>query len=117
MRIACGGRSTRGETVADLPQEIGPLHTGNRFDQPVNNSLFGGTGLAIAYESDLSKVKPSDFVMISINATSPWKRVVEYQIPAGLPPCPNGCFVSWVWIHQKTHKEGKWLTAPVGPWP
>ncbi|KAL7423042.1 hypothetical protein Q5752_002341 [Cryptotrichosporon argae] len=87
--------------------DTNPLHNANKFGQPLNVSLFGGTALAIAYTSDVNALKPSDMTVISINYTSPWQRETIYQIPAGLPACPaNGCLCTWNWIHQQNHKEG-----------
>ncbi|CAK9782491.1 hypothetical protein CC85DRAFT_209427 [Cutaneotrichosporon oleaginosum] len=90
--------------------EHGPLHTANEYGTPyarLNVSRFGGTALAIAYESDPYKVKPEDMVVISVNHTSPWFRLVEYRIPPGLPPCPkDGCICTWNWIHTRMNGEG-----------
>ncbi|BEI86858.1 hypothetical protein CcaverHIS002_0702040 [Cutaneotrichosporon cavernicola] len=88
----------------------GPLHTANNYGTPYNKlnvSLFGGTALAIAYESDPYKVKPEDMVVISVNYTSPWFRLVDYQIPPSLPRCPKGgCICTWNWIHTRMNREG-----------
>jgi hypothetical protein len=90
--------------------EHGPLHTANKYGTPYNKlnvSLFGGTALAIAYESDPYKVNPEDMVVISVNYTSPWFRLVDYQIPEGLPPCPKGgCTCTWNWVHTRMNGEG-----------
>lgn len=79
----------------------GVLHSGDPFDTPLGNCKdLKGTALAIAYESDPHKVKPSDLTVISTNQRSPWMRRTEYQIPAGLRPCPpGGCTCMWGWIH------------------
>lgn len=86
------------------------MHNANKINTPynkLNQSLFGGTALAIAYESDPYKVKPEDMTVISVNATSPWYRLVDYQIPEGLPPCPKGgCICTWNWIHTRMNGEG-----------
>lgn len=81
----------------------------NSFDSPYppNTTWFGGTAIAIAYTSDINAVKPSDMTVISVNYTSPWKRLTEYQIPAGLPACPDdGCLCTWNWIHRGGNGEG-----------
>lgn len=73
----------------------------------MNASNFGGTALAIAYTSDEKALKPSNMTVISVNATSPWTRLVTYRIPEGLPPCPeDGCLVTWNWIHLALNGEG-----------
>jgi hypothetical protein len=73
----------------------------------LNTTWFGGTALAIAYTSDITKVKPSDMTVISVNTVSPWYRNTDYKIPAGLPACPSGgCLCTWNWIHQANHGEG-----------
>lgn len=60
-----------------------------------------GCGIGIVYESDVSKIKPEDFAMISINHKCPWYRDVDFQIPKRLPPCPpGGCHCMWGWIHN-----------------
>ena len=93
-------------TVADRQNE-GVLHTKNRFGQPTNLKLFGGTAIAIAYTSDVYSVKPNDMTVISVNQASPWVREAQYPIPAGMPPCPpGGCICSWNWIHRAANGEG-----------
>jgi hypothetical protein len=73
----------------------------NTFGQPPNISWFGGTALAIAYTSDANALQPSDLTVISVNYTSVWWRQTEYQIPSGLPSCPEGgCLCTWNWIHE-----------------
>ncbi|TFK91418.1 hypothetical protein K466DRAFT_323337 [Polyporus arcularius HHB13444] len=59
-----------------------------------------GCALAIAYESDVSKIKPEDFTVFSINQTCVWTRFTDFQVPARMPPCPeDGCHCAWFWIH------------------
>lgn len=66
-----------------------------------------GCGLAIAYTSDATTVKPSDFVVFSTNHTCVWTRETQFQVPAGMPPCPpGGCVCSWNWIHGDQEMEG-----------
>lgn len=70
-------------------------HTGGIDD-------LGGCALAISYESDASLVKPEDFTVFSVNQTCVWKRNTEFQVPAAMPPCPNGkCTCAWFWIHKE----------------
>jgi len=79
----------------------------NKFGQAVDNSKFGGTALAIAYTSDVGSLQPNDMTIISVNYNSVWEREISYDIPAGLPPCPEGgCLCTWNWIHQASDQEG-----------
>ncbi|GBE89992.1 hypothetical protein SCP_1800140 [Sparassis crispa] len=60
-----------------------------------------GCALAIAYESDVRNVKPGDFVVFSVNQTCVWTRFTDFQVPARMPPCPEGgCICSFFWIHS-----------------
>ena len=59
-----------------------------------------GCALAIAYESDPSKIQPEDFTVISVNHECVWKKNIDFQIPNNLPPCPEGgCHCLWEWTH------------------
>lgn len=91
-------------------QGIGALHVvNNTFEStlPVNTSAFGGSALAIAYTSNYTTVQPNDMTIISVNWTSPWYRLTDYEIPADLPPCPEGgCLCTWNWVHLAGHGEG-----------
>ncbi|KAF9518919.1 hypothetical protein BS47DRAFT_1337820 [Hydnum rufescens UP504] len=63
---------------------------------------LGGCALAIAYQSNASLVTPADFTVFSVNQTCVWKRNTEFQVPAAMPPCPNGkCTCAWFWIHRE----------------
>lgn len=88
----------------------GPLHNKNALGTPYNQlnlTKFGGTALGIAYTDNFMGVTPNDFAIISVNYTSPWFRLVDYQIPKDLPPCPEkGCLCSWNWIHTHLNGEG-----------
>jgi hypothetical protein len=83
------------------PDQSGALHSSDPWSTPIDQLTdVKGTALGIAYESDITKLKPEDFVIISTNQTSPWLRDTEYKIPAGLPACPEGgCHCMWGWIH------------------
>lgn len=52
----------------------------------------------IAYKSDINDVTPDDLTVISVLANSPWKRVVNYEIPADLPACDGNCICGWSWV-------------------
>ena len=60
-----------------------------------------GCALAIAYKSDANDVLPADFAVFSINQTCVWTRFTDFQVPARMPPCPDGgCTCAWFWIHS-----------------
>lgn len=60
-----------------------------------------GCGLAIAYNDNARDVKPEDFVMFSVNQTCVWTRFTEFQVPANMPPCPEGgCTCAFFWVHS-----------------
>lgn len=90
--------------ACDKPGEngaMGAIHATDIFPGPAygQSKSVRGVGLGIAYESDVYKLKPEDFVVISVNHTAPWLREVGFQIPAGLPPCPEGgCHCLWGWV-------------------
>ncbi|KAI1797408.1 hypothetical protein LXA43DRAFT_878023 [Ganoderma leucocontextum] len=72
----------------------GAMHT-TGFDD------LKGCALAIAYESDVSKIQPEDFTVFAVNQTCVWHRFTDFQVPARMPPCPEGgCHCAWFWIHS-----------------
>ena len=61
-----------------------------------------GCALAIAYESNVTKVQPEDFTIFSVNHTCVWYKDTDFQVPARMPPCPEGgCICAWFWIHSE----------------
>ena len=59
-----------------------------------------GCALAIAYESDVTKIQPEDFTVFSVNQTCVWTRFTDFQVPERMPPCPpGGCHCAFFWIH------------------
>ncbi|KAI0636096.1 hypothetical protein C8Q77DRAFT_1170685 [Trametes polyzona] len=72
-----------------------------------------GCALAIAYEPDVTKIKPEDFTVFSINQTCVWTRFTDFQVPARMPPCPpGGCHCAWFWIHsQDSGGEQNYMTG------
>ncbi|KAG6375213.1 hypothetical protein JVT61DRAFT_3426 [Boletus reticuloceps] len=57
-----------------------------------NQSMAAGTAFAISYESDITKVTPENLVVFSVRYNTPWKRVTSYDVPSGMPACPDaGC--------------------------
>jgi hypothetical protein len=86
----------------------------NKLNETPDNSLFGGTSLAIAYTSDVASLKPTDLTVISVNYTSVWARETVYPIPADLGECPEGgCLCTWNWIHQVSGGRRPWR-GPAG---
>ncbi|ORY34011.1 hypothetical protein BCR39DRAFT_232913 [Naematelia encephala] len=89
---ACDGTGPQGG--------IGAMHTSDAWESPDPKDVKG-CGIAIAYESDVSKIKPEDFAVISVNYTCPWFKHVDFEIPSDLPACPEGgCHCMWGWIHS-----------------
>lgn len=63
----------------------------NRLLLPIILTLgLAGCGLAIAYTSDENTVRPEDFTVFSVEHECPWKRKVNFPVPADLPACPEG---------------------------
>ncbi|KAI0671907.1 hypothetical protein C8Q78DRAFT_1031345 [Trametes maxima] len=61
-----------------------------------------GCALAIAYKDDARQVQPEDFTVFSVNQTCVWTRFTDFQVPARMPPCPEGgCTCAWFWIHSQ----------------
>ncbi|ORY25660.1 hypothetical protein BCR39DRAFT_543695 [Naematelia encephala] len=101
--------SLNGSNLTPFACEGGTMHQINPLvtSPPPNNTWLGGTALAIAYTSDVDTLKPSDMVIISVNFTSVFWREIDYSIPKGLPPCPDGgCLCTWNWYHLAGHGEG-----------
>lgn len=114
--VSCNkGQTTFGGTEWDPPKlerlacdipgangNMGSIHALDMWPgpaDPADSHSVKGCGLAIAYEADVYKVKPEDFVVISVNHTCPFKREVDFQIPEGLPACPEGgCHCLWGWV-------------------
>lgn len=89
--------------MASMNEGNGLLHALDPFHIPPDQTKeVMGCGLGIAYESDVHKIKPEDFTIISTNRHCPWYRDVDFHIPKGLPPCPpGGCHCMWGWIHNE----------------
>ncbi|KAK4195416.1 WSC domain-containing protein [Triangularia verruculosa] len=87
-----GPRTGEGCLVNNPDGLGGPLHT-------QNETRATGTALAISYNSNLADVNMENLVVISVAPNTPWKRVVNYDIPADLPPCaPGQCYCAWLWV-------------------
>jgi len=92
------GHATYGDP--NVPASNGPLHTADASDT-------GGCALAIAYTDDIWSVKPEDLTVFSVQQECVWKRETTFDIPADMPPCPNGkCICSWQWQHKSQRGEG-----------
>ncbi|KAI0694646.1 hypothetical protein C8T65DRAFT_666395 [Cerioporus squamosus] len=80
------------------PSSDGSFPNGSMHTTGFND--LKGCALAIAYESDVTKIKPEDFTVFSVNQTCVWTRFTDFQVPARMPPCPeDGCHCAWFWIH------------------
>ena len=87
--VRAGDNPCTGETFPS-----GAMHT-TGFDD------LKGCALAIAYESDVTKIQPEDFTVFSVNQTCVWNRFTDFQVPERMPPCPpGGCHCAWFWIHS-----------------
>ncbi|KAJ3740365.1 hypothetical protein DFH05DRAFT_399210 [Lentinula detonsa] len=77
-----------------------------------NQSMAAGTALAISYQSDITKVTPENLAVISVAYNTPFKRLATYQIPDGLPPCPEGgCICGWSWIPNGCGQPNMYFSA------
>ncbi|KZV97738.1 hypothetical protein EXIGLDRAFT_729851 [Exidia glandulosa HHB12029] len=75
-----------------------------------NHDDTAGTVLMISYNSDINNVTPDNLVVISVLANSPWKRVVEYDIPADLPGCDD-CICGWSWVPNNCGIPNMYMTG------
>jgi hypothetical protein len=92
---------------------MGGLHTTDKWNESwtgdATNSVKG-CGLSNAYKSDVTALQPEDFVVISVNHTCPWTREVDFAIPEGLPPCPEGgCHCMWGWVPDPSAVQQHYL--------
>ncbi|OTA89157.1 hypothetical protein M434DRAFT_34512 [Hypoxylon sp. CO27-5] len=76
----------------DACLDDGAMHTHNE-------STAAGTAFAISYNSDISKVTIENLAVFTVLEHTPWKRLATYEVPADLPPCPEGgCYCAWLWV-------------------
>ncbi|CDO76981.1 hypothetical protein BN946_scf184298.g8 [Trametes cinnabarina] len=103
--IACN----KGATTWFNSSEGGDIRQGNSPCPNSPTSAYHTTGfsdlkgcaLAIAYESNVTKIQPEDFTVFTINQTCVWYRFTDFAVPARMPPCPEGgCHCAWFWIHS-----------------
>ncbi|TFY82132.1 hypothetical protein EWM64_g1884 [Hericium alpestre] len=91
------GGDVRDHNNPDYPCSGQPL---SQFHTTGINDL-GGCALAIAYESDPTKIQPVDFAVFSVNQTCVWTLHTDFQVPAAMPACPEGgCTCAWFWLHS-----------------
>lgn len=101
-QVACNKQWTTWGGYQGTPSDACPDDFGSLHEASTANTK--GCAIAIAYKSDVNDVKPEDFVVITTNAACPWNRDVTFDIPAGLPACPEGgCHCMWGWVHGETN--------------
>ncbi|CAG7940053.1 unnamed protein product [Penicillium salamii] len=75
----------------DCIQDDGAMHTNNQ-------STAAGTAFAISYQSNMADVTIENLAVFTVLEHTPWKRIATYEVPADLPPCPEGgCTCAWLW--------------------
>lgn len=90
--------------------ENGECMPGGGWMHATNHSNAQGTAFAIAYESDLSKIKMEDFVVFSVLRHTPWHRLATYQVPAGMPACPKGgCTCAHLWVPKNCGEPNMYM--------
>ncbi|PPQ83501.1 hypothetical protein CVT25_006991 [Psilocybe cyanescens] len=107
-QIACN----KGATDFFASADGGDIREPNNMNDPCPNSPttayhtngfddLKGCSLAIAYKNDARAVQPEDFTVFSVNHTCVWTRFTDFQVPARMPPCPEGgCICAFFWIHS-----------------
>ncbi|KIY46927.1 hypothetical protein FISHEDRAFT_46370 [Fistulina hepatica ATCC 64428] len=90
-------------STSQIASLVQPCVIGCSNNHPVINvileSMAAGTAFAISYTSDINEVTPENLVVFSVTPNTPWKRVTTYEVPAAMPPCPDGgCICGWGWI-------------------
>ncbi|KAI0842323.1 hypothetical protein F5Y06DRAFT_124659 [Hypoxylon sp. FL0890] len=106
---------------AEACLDDGAMHTHNE-------STAAGTAFAISYNADISKVTMENLAVFTVLEHTPWKRIATYQVPADLPPCPEGgCYCAWLWVpdgcgepnmymqNLRCHVTGSTSTKKVAP--
>jgi hypothetical protein len=107
-------RAEDGRMMAGLAVD-GSIHidTGiDRYGMPVAETRdVRGCGFSIAYNSNPHALKPEGFAVISTNHKCVFNRDIEFDIPAGLPPCPaGGCHCMWGWVHSANSGSSQMYT-------
>lgn len=106
LELACNKDFTSYGTKTSndpCPSDVNSLHSGHGAYDP---SELAGCGIAIAYKSELADVKPEDFTVFSVNHRCVEKTRTQFEIPAGMPSCPNGkCICAWFWQGLNSKNE------------
>ncbi|KAG8798378.1 hypothetical protein FRC18_008675, partial [Serendipita sp. 400] len=64
-----------------------------------NATRATGTAFAISYNSNIEDVTMENLVTFTVRYHTPWKLLTTYDVPAGMPPCPDGgCICVWGWV-------------------
>jgi len=84
------------------PGDVGTYHAGGGGTYgggAIDPMKVTGCALAIADQSDVTKIQPTDFVVFSTNMTCVYHRDTAFQVPPTMPACsdPNGCICAWFW--------------------
>lgn len=107
VETACEKRHTSyggGDTSHNHPCPTDPAAAHSGPDMADQN--LRGCALAIAYKSNAQEVRPEDFVVFSVNHYCVKQLRTVFDIPAGMPPCPNGkCVCAWFWQGQVSNDE------------
>ena len=107
IEVACEKRHTSfggGNTASNHPCPTDPAAAHSGPDMADAN--LRGCALAIAYKSNAAEVRPEDFVVFSVNHYCVKTLRTVFEVPAGMPPCPNGkCVCGWFWQGQVSNDE------------
>ena len=97
---------TAEEWAADELNTIGGYHNIHAWRREDTS----GCALAIAYESDATAVKPTDFVVFSVVHDCPKRQKEPVDVP-DLPACPGGvCICAWFWIPKNSGARNFYMT-------
>ncbi|KAG8836044.1 hypothetical protein FRC17_010508 [Serendipita sp. 399] len=67
-----------------------------------NSTMATGSSFAISYTSEIKNVTMENLVTFTVRHHTPWKRLTTYDVPAGMPPCPDGgCICVWGWVASR----------------
>lgn len=90
-----------------ISEDSGWIHTQNQTSAQ-------GTAFAIAYKSNLNTISMEDLVIFTVLEHTPWKTSATYQVPAGLPACPEGgCTCAWVWVPRGCGQPNMYMQVSI----
>ncbi|KAI5840628.1 hypothetical protein BZA05DRAFT_16288 [Tricharina praecox] len=93
---------SQGDGQNACPDDTPSLHAGT----PVEAGQLLGCGLAIAYKSKFTDVKPEDFAVFSVNHQCVKQLKTTFDVPKVMPKCPDGgCICAWFWQGQSSADE------------